>query len=104
LVDHDQTHAAELTLALRQQHFQITQKSNQHEALRELSCNAADFDVVMLDLSLNRAEDFELFDTVRRLLWVTDHPAKILCFSRMNLGAHVRLRIERKGGRLVYER
>jgi hypothetical protein len=59
---------------------------------------------VVLDQSANRPEDWEFFDRVRRLTWNIDHHQKILCFSRVNLGPRIRLRVERKGGRLVYER
>jgi CheY-like chemotaxis protein len=104
MVDHDKTHAAELRLALERHHFQVTQYADKEAVLRELRRNVAEFDVVMLDLSLHRAEDFELFDRVRQLLWAADHLALILCFSRVNLGPRMRLQIERRGGRLVYER
>jgi PleD family two-component response regulator len=102
LLDHDQTQA--LTLALQQRNFQVTHCTAKHEILRELRSNPSGFDVVMLDFSFNRPEDWELFDSVRRLLWKTDHLAMILCFSRVYLGPRVRLQIERKGGRLVYVR
>lgn len=104
LVDHDHTHAEQLTLALEQHEFQVTRWNTTQEFLLELGRNAVHFDLVMLDLSLNRAEDLELFDRVRRFLWAREHGAMILCFSRVNLGPMVRLRIERKGARLVYER
>jgi|SRR5579859_7876260 len=104
LLDYDQAHATALTIALEQRKFQVTGCTTKQDTLRELRSHPSGFDVVMLDVSFNRPEDWELFDDVRGLIRENDRLVMVLCFSRVDLGPKPRLQIERKGGRLVYER
>jgi len=59
------------------------------------------FDVVAVDLSANRASDWELLDAVRtRVVTLVPRP-RLLCISDFNWGPSMKLDVEGKGGRFV---
>lgn len=104
LIDSDEDHARALALFLERHRYAVTVCTSQGNAFRPSERNCAEFDVVILDMSANGPNDWKTFDQVRSLPRMTATRPMILCVSRVYRGPGMKLEIERKGARLVYER
>ena len=99
LVDSDEGHAKTVVSALESQRHKLTVHACRQEALSNLT----QFAVIILDFA-NRPEDWKFLDRVYQMTIACVPKPGILCLARNNLGPGVRLQVERKGARLVYER
>jgi|GEM_PF-1827214 DNA-binding response OmpR family regulator len=104
LLDSNQTHARDLALALKRHRCSVTICASRRDAIIELKRNSAGFDVVILDLSANRPEDWATFDQIQKLTWMSVPTPMIVCFSTIYRGPKMNLEVERRGARFVYER
>lgn len=104
LIDSDEDHARTLALFLERHRYAVTVSTSKGNAFRPLERNCEEFDVVILDMSANRPQDWRTFDQIRTLPRMTTVRPMILCLSRVYRGPGMKLEIERKGARLVYER
>jgi ActR/RegA family two-component response regulator len=103
LVDSDEIHAKTVASALGRRGHQLIVYADTREALHLLSKEPMHFAVVILNFS-NRPEDWDSLNKLRKLTLMRVPRLGILCLSRSQWGTDVRLRVERKGARLVYER
>jgi CheY-like chemotaxis protein len=102
VVDSDENHAKALISRLHSRRYEVTVVAKPG-ALNQLGTPLAQFHVIILEFS-NRSEDWEWLDKLRRLTVTSVPKPGILCLSRSNWGTGVKLRVEHKGARLVYER
>ncbi len=102
LLDPDTTHARALALALERHRYSVAICSAKRDALNELKRDHACFDVMILDLSANRPEEWAVLDEIRQLSGLS---VAVLCLSEIYRGPRMKLEVERKGARLVvYDR
>ena len=78
--------------------------ANHRDATTVLKNRNEEFDVLILDLSANRPDDWQTLDQICRLTATKMPPQMILCFSTVFRGARMKLEVERRGARLVYVR
>jgi CheY-like chemotaxis protein len=102
LVNSSKNDAEELAVALERHGYSVAACSGKHDAVNQLKWDRRGFDAVIVDLTANRPEDWSAFDEIRRIAWAIAHTTRIVCFSTVNRGAQMRLKVERKGGRFVY--
>jgi DNA-binding NtrC family response regulator len=102
LIDSDESHAKTVASALARRDHQLTVYANARDLFRRLSDEHIQFTVVILNFS-NRPEDWDSLDKLRKLTLMCVPRPGILCLSRSKWGTDVRLQVERKGARLVYE-
>jgi len=102
LYDPDHNHAETLVTALESSSYTLTVCVSRQEIFKHLKAKQTQFKVVILDFS-NRPEDWKFLDGVRTLTVASVPKPGILCLARTNWGPDVKLRVERKGARLVYE-
>jgi DNA-binding response OmpR family regulator len=62
-----------------------------------------DFDIVILYLNLDSSNELNVFKEIRKCCGFEIFPT-ILCVARVYRGPWLRLEIERKGGRVIYDR
>lgn len=103
ITDSDESHAKAVVSALESRSHRVTVLAKRRDILNHLGAKLAQFSVVILELS-NRPEDWGLLDEVRKLTVACVPKPGILCLSKNNLGPRVKLQVERKGARIVYER
>jgi len=101
LIGADESLAAELTAFLARRH-EVRMYPNAREAIAEFRVNPAKYDLIALNMSRNRKEDWKAFEDVRGFVQCLTGTPKILCFSTAYWGPGMQLAVERKGGRLVY--
>lgn len=102
LIDPDERLAAQLTEFLGSRQNKVTACRGVSEANTEFRANTASYDVIALNMSRNRQDDWKALEQVRELVQVTDAAPRIVCFSTTYWGPQMQLAVERKGGRLVY--
>ena len=66
LIDPDETHARELGNFLERQRFSVRVCNRETEGMNELGRNDAHFDVLILEMTRDRPEVWEVFSQVRR--------------------------------------
>ena len=103
LIDSDEIHAKKVASEIERRNHQLTVYANSRDLFRHLANEQIQFTVVVLNF-YNRPEDWELLDKLRKLSLTRVPRPGILCVSRSKWGTDVRLRVERKGARLVHER
>lgn len=102
LIESDEQSALALASAMKQQRHIVTVCPIRRLAIEAMSIDGGDFDVVLLDLSLDRREDWEILDQLCRRIAGKSLPPEILCFSRVYRGTRMRLEAQRKGARFIY--
>lgn len=103
LIDPDETHAGELRNFLERHRFSVRVCKREIDGVNELGRSGAQFDVLILEMTRDRPEAWEVFVHVRRRMGVQAAPA-LMCTCRGYRGPQLRMRIERLGAKLVYER
>ena len=103
ILDPDENHAGALALALTQRNFAVTMAPLDEAAGAPLDQPLGEFAVIVLDLSLDRPTDWELLDSVSKLVRSEVSRPMVLCLSRVYRGPGTKLAVERRGARLVYE-
>jgi DNA-binding response OmpR family regulator len=104
LIDSDQNHASALRLFLERQRYSVSHCACRTDVVNELLRNASAFDFVVLDLTGERREAWEAFERLRRLTKFNWEKPDLICLCRGYRGPQLRMRVERLGARLVYER
>jgi ActR/RegA family two-component response regulator len=102
LVDSGECYVPELSRALERRGHTVTTRLQIDQLFVELGERATMFDIVLLDLSRDRKEDWKVLGQARRLLEMKAPAPLILCFSHIYRGPQMRLRAEKDGGRFVY--
>ena len=102
LFDPDERHAKTVVSALESQSHKLTVCASRRETLGHIKTKLAKFKVIILDFS-NRPDDWEFLDRVCRLTITCVPKPGLLCLARTNWGPHVRLQVERKGAKILYE-
>jgi DNA-binding NtrC family response regulator len=103
LFDPDENHAKTVVSALESTGHKLTLCRGREEAFNQFSARLAEFNVIILDFS-NRPEDWDLLNKLHGLTVKCVPKPGILCLARSNWGSGVKLQVERKGARLLYER
>jgi len=98
LIDSDDRLAAELTDFLDPWKHRVIWCHNASAAIAQYRKRSASYDVIALNMSRNRQEDWKALDQL------SDAAPWILCFSTAYWGPQMQLAVERKGARLVYLR
>ena len=101
LLDSDESNARELSVYLEGQQFSVKVCSDSKDAVDVLKRDQNDFEVLILDISRNRREDWEALDSLRRLTKPGIPGPGILCLAGPDNGPHVILKAESKGARCV---
>ena len=104
LLDPDEAHARMLAADLKRYGHFVAICTEAQVALSDMKRQTAEIDVVIVDLSSDRIEAWDALDEILRLNWENAVPPMILCVSRVYRGPRMKLAVERRGARLVYER
>jgi CheY-like chemotaxis protein len=104
LLDSDESNAHELSVYLEGQHFSVKVCRDSKDAVDVLKRDQNDFEVLILDISRDRREDWEALDSLRRLIKPGIPGPGMLCLTGPDNGADVVLKAERKGARCVIRR
>ena len=98
----DTRYARELVSVLQTLHHPVTVLSIEPGEIASLERQLDRFDIVILDLSRDRPEDWDTLDLVHQFKVMHAPQTMILCFSVVYRGASTKRRAERKGARFVY--
>jgi DNA-binding response OmpR family regulator len=104
LLDSDKSDAHGLAAYLEGQHFSVKVCHDKKDAVDALKSDQNDFEVLILDISGDRREDWEALDSLRRLIKPGIPGPGMLCLTGPDNGADVVLKAERKGARCVIRR
>jgi hypothetical protein len=72
------------------------------DAINELNGHPGRFDVLIIDLSGDRPEEWEALDYICGLIGTYAYTPRILCLSMVYRGPRMKLKAERRGARFVY--
>ena len=104
LLSPDESSAEVLAAFLEQRHYHVTVHRERHSAGDGHAPHLDDFDVIVVDMTANRPEDWDRLDRACVGAERTASKPGILCLSRVYRGPQFELDIERRGGRLAYVR
>ena len=104
LFEPDGAASEELAAYLQSHNFSVTRSAIGVGGIAHMEAERPRFDIVMLDMSLNRQGDWDTLDQVHRLVIMHAPQVMILCFSRKHWGTRMRMRVERKHARFIYVR
>ena len=102
LIDSDETHALALTSDLKLGRHSVTITPRMDRVLREEILTQ--FDAVIIDLTRNQQEEWRTLEWLCRQRMTQHTRTAVLCLSRVYRGPGMKLKIERMGARLIYER
>lgn len=101
LVGTESAGARNLRPRLELQGYSVTECADTVNSLSQLANRVADFDVVLVDISRDRREDWEILDALCALRIGLPMQPSIICASRTYRGPRMRLQAEKRGARLV---
>jgi DNA-binding response OmpR family regulator len=101
IIDSDKAEA--LAYALKNHQHSVAIFNWSGASRRNLTKIIGDFDIVILYLDLDSSNELNLFKEIRKCCGLEISPT-ILCVARVYRGPWLRLQIERKGGRIIYDR
>jgi len=104
LLSPDESSAKVLAVFLEQRRHRVTVRRGGQYARDDPTGDLYNFDVLIVDMTANRPEDWERLDRVRFGAERTASKPRILCMSRVYRGPKFELDIEGRGARLVYVR
>ena len=104
LLDDDEDHAELLALALHGGGYSVTMKTSAQHALVDIQRHRSDVDVVIVKSAFTRREDWNLLECICRMCGSDELGPSILCVSPLYSDPRIRLEVERRVARLVYER
>lgn len=105
LIAGDPIRAKDLERTLNRRGLVTSYSVSIREAVRQLECRTASFDLVVLAIGDRSQPWLEILHRLQEAAWQTgigEFPF-FLCISRLNYGADFQLRIERMGARFVIE-
>lgn len=102
LIDTDEVLCEELTKRFGPRNHNVTACHGVSEAVSKFLFERTCYDVIALNMSRNRQEDWKAFEEVCAFLQLRQEGPRFLCFSTVYWGPQMQLAIERKGGRFVY--
>ena len=80
--------------------YSVTEYTDGADGLSRLDKKLADFDVVLVDMSRNRREDWKMLDMLYTFRIASPISPAIICTSRA-YRRRLRMEVKRRGGRLV---
>ena len=101
LVGTVETDIRKLTPRLELHGYSITEWTDRFDSLAQFAKRFADFDVVLVDISRDRREDWGILDALCALRIGAPMQPSIICASRTYRGPRMRMEVERRGARLV---
>ena len=104
LFDSDQVFGEELAQHLGKRKHTVMSYARRREALDALKKSIDDLKLVIVDMTRNTQEDWEMLDWISRLRLRCTPGPMILCLLKVYRGPRIELEIERRGGRVVYVR
>lgn len=104
LIDSDEPHANALSRAIERRGHEVSVLQKWMNVGALLGRSLASCDVVVLDCSANRVEDWAALHAIAK--WTATHVPRpqVLCLSRVQKEPAVRIEIERHGARFLHER
>jgi CheY-like chemotaxis protein len=93
--------ARELAPRLERHGYSVREYAATINSVSQFANGFADFDVVLVDISRDRPEDWALLDALCALRIGAPMQPSIICASRAYRGPRMRLEVERRGARLV---
>jgi DNA-binding response OmpR family regulator len=104
LIDPDECHARELANFLERQGLSVQVCNRETDGVNELGRDGAEYDVVILEVTGSRLKVWEVLGDIRTRMGTRTTTPGIICICRGYRGPQLRMRIERMGAKLVYER
>lgn len=104
LLDPDEEHARALAAELKRYGHSVAIYADMQVILNDMKRDTVEVDVVIVDLTSDRPEVWEALDQIWRLTWKRAETLMVLCISRVYRGPRMKLEVERRGARMVYER
>ncbi len=104
LIDPDETHARELGNFLERQRFSVRVCKHGTDGVNELRRKRAQYDVLILEMTGDHLKVWEVFRHVRKHLGSKATTPGLICTCRGYRGPQMRMKIERLGAKLIYER
>jgi len=102
IIDSDQAHADSIARGLERRNYATVITS--HETALAEPVQIRKFDVVIIEISLNRRTDWALLQKTSALAVTALRRPVFVALSNVYRGPELRLRLERRGIRLLYER
>ena len=102
LVDNDGVVISELTERLGTSQHRVTALHAVGEAIGELRTRRRSYELIALNLSRNRPEDWNALYRLQETLRFMDAVTRIVCFSTAYHGPEMQLAVERIGARFVH--
>jgi len=104
LLDSDESHASALVRAIERHGHEVQVLHNWTKVGIALDRSLSNCDVIVLDLSTNRVDDWALLRAIG--VWITTHIPRpqVLCLSRVHREPTFRLEVEKYGARFLHER
>ena len=102
LIDIRETISSELGQFLRSRQHSVSVSLTAGGAIKDLRANRASYDVIILNMSRNHANDWKTLEEIHQFLHFNPTAPPILCLSTVYWGPRMQLAIERKGARFVY--
>lgn len=100
----DECHARSLVAELKPRRFYLEAFHDSEELLVRLKQRGSEFDILILGMTNDGQRELQLLDACCEEKMDSAPNLNILCVSRIYHGPHLRLEVERRGARLVYER
>lgn len=101
-IDGDEALTSDVKNRLSASQHRVTTRLSASEAIAELRARHGGYEVIALNLSRNRAEDWKALDHLRETVSLMNAQPRIVCFSVAYHGPEMQLAVERMGGRFVY--
>lgn len=102
LFEANETASEELAADMELRNFSVTRSAMGTGGIARMEAEHPRFDVVVLDMSLDRPVDWETLDQVHRLVVMFAPQSMILCFSTVFRGYRMKRQARRKGARFLY--
>jgi CheY-like chemotaxis protein len=103
LLDSEPLRARELTQHLERRQHIVVVCATKRQLFETLKRHHKDFDIILLDLTADRSEDWTMLDQIHCIVCMDTSAPMILCVAEVYRGPDMKLKAERKGARFVYE-
>jgi len=104
LLSPDEPSARDLALFLEKKSHRVSVHCERRAFIDSPKQDLSSVDIVILDMSANRPDDWNALDCVCKWAGTIDSKLMTLCLSRVYRGPKFELDVERRGARLVYVR
>jgi DNA-binding response OmpR family regulator len=104
LIDPNENHARELGDFLERQRFSVQICKHGTDGVNELRRKGTQFDIVIIEMTGDCRKAWEVFGHIRRHMGSKATTPGLICTCRGYRGPQMRMRVERLGAKLIYER